>query len=169
MKTAYLAASWARQAEARALRAWFTGDVPNLRIESDWLDQLPGGTGIGERHHAEVDTHQVLRADIHIQLIGDKLTSGGRHSELGHVIAFNWLARWGRMPYPLVAKKILLIKGRIEQKHHDTKPLSLESTIWHDGDDCLPEQVFHNHDGVTIVNSLLKAGHTLREWCQHES
>jgi hypothetical protein len=96
-KTFYVAASAARQSEARVIAAGL--EERGARVKARWLAVANVNYGrAGEEQefpsHAQYDMNDVIMADEVVCLSGDVYSKGGRHSEIGAAIALGkkvWL------------------------------------------------------------------------------
>jgi hypothetical protein len=97
MKVFYIAASAARQADARKVAALL--EDRGARVQANWLkvaDVSYGRAGVEDElpYHAQTDMQDVINCDEVVCLSGDAYTKGGRHAEVGAAIAIGkrvWL------------------------------------------------------------------------------
>ena len=105
MLSFYIAASYPRKEEARALAALLV--QLHFRNKARWLvmESIGYAQGIDKVSYelAEIDFADVIASDLFIQITGDNLSRGGRHTELGMALALG---------------KPILILGPKEQVFH---------------------------------------------------
>jgi len=87
-KVIYLAASWPRREYANSIKTMMDARYGIGWVQSDWLD--PKITkDLSEEANAVRDLVQARDCGIMVQITGDKLSSGGRHTELGIALALD--------------------------------------------------------------------------------
>jgi hypothetical protein len=97
MKTFYVAASAARQGDAKVVAEHLR--ARGAKVKARWLEQEDvsyGRPGVEDElgSCAQLDMHDVINSDEVVCLSGDAYSKGGRHSEIGAAIALGknvWL------------------------------------------------------------------------------
>jgi len=129
----YIAASFPRRKEAQLLALRF---LPIMEIVSTWhRDDLASVPRDGEEcfHRVMRDVKQIRKSDLVIVFIGDNLTGGGRHTELGIAIGMGkniiLIGEYDSNPFELIphlrvyesaeilVKEFMVSRGDIEAEY----------------------------------------------------